>query len=306
MLLLIPACCNVSCIHSHLAQERYADFVAGLCDEFGIQPDTCITQGHFVDVLKSQLRAAAAASADMSHEGLLTAPEPDTHQDTSYAQGTGTAALAGSSAAAGMHGQQPQGAAGDKPLGRKSAFEAFSDRPLEEEEFAYPPANPCEAALQSCTAAAAAYETAAAADGAAAACEQLAAQHAAAVCADAAVADRQAASASASAGAGAAAALNTATAAGPRLQTLASGVVPEVQSAQLSRTCSSVYSYDRPAFAPGVLTCPQARLKQHALRNQLRRLPSGAQRMPSAAAECAQRRQQCQQMQQQQARVSDA
>jgi hypothetical protein len=79
-----------------------------------------------------------------------------------------------------------------------------------------------------------------------------------------------------------------------------------VQSAQLSRTCSSVYSYDRPAFAPGVLTCPQARLKQLALRKQFNRLPSGAQRGPSAAAECAQRRQQCQEMQQKQAQVGDA
>jgi hypothetical protein len=79
--------------------------------------------------------------------------------------------------------------------------------------------------------------------------------------------------------------------------------VPEVQSAQLSRTCSSVYSYDRPAYKPGVLTCPQARLKQHAVMRQLSRMPTGVQRGPSAAAECAQRRQQCQEMQQQQARV---
>ena len=45
-----------------LGEEQFGDFIEGLCEDFGMTPDTCITQAHFVNLLKAQLRAAAAAA----------------------------------------------------------------------------------------------------------------------------------------------------------------------------------------------------------------------------------------------------
>lgn len=82
---------------------------------------------------------------------------------------------------------------------------------------------------------------------------------------------------------------------------------------QLSRTCSSAgFSLgERGAYRPGVLTCPQARLRAHnlmrqrTLQRQLSRCPDVASG-PSVTAEFLQRQQQCQQMQQSHMQVREA
>jgi hypothetical protein len=82
---------------------------------------------------------------------------------------------------------------------------------------------------------------------------------------------------------------------------------------QLSRTCSSagISHGERGAYRPGVLTCPQARLRAHTLmrqrtlQRQLSKRPDVSSG-PSVTAEFLQRQQQCQQAQQSHMQVREA
>lgn len=277
-------------------QEEYALFIEGLCEDFDMHPDSCITQAHFVQVLKSQLRAAAASAHGMPSEQ---------HYMPSSAQGMPlhTAQLEQHLPASGVVGSAGAAGAADrenKPLARTSAFAAYSNTPLEE-------LDPCEAAAQRCKVAAeCAKATLVKFEGVDSdtACDD--ADEAileAAVAACAADAAHQDAVAQCSA---------AAAAAEPCPGAAAAGTVPESHTAgQLSRTCSSATAFsnlERGAYGPGMLTCPQARLRQHTLLRQrtLGRQTSGrrdgmrsgpSRSGPSVTAEFAQQvqQQQCQQ-----------
>jgi hypothetical protein len=275
-------------------QEEYAQFIEGLCEEFDMKPDACISQVHFVQVLKAQLRAAAAADSGMPEDPLHLLdskhgmPLHTIQQEQN--QVSGSEKSADLTDAPAVRADQPT-------LARKSAFADYSNTPLEE-------LDPCEAAVQRCDAALRdteaalmkfeAADTAAALDDA----EVSAFQAAAAACA--ATAAQQAAFAQCQA-ATAASVADTAT---------------ECRTpGQLSRANSSATAFsnaERGPWPPGMLTCPQARLRQHTLmrqrtltRQQGSRVPEGmrsgpsARSGPSTMAECAQQlamqQQQCQQ-----------
>lgn len=281
-------------------QEEYAQFIEGLCEEFDMKPDSCISQAHFVQVLKAQLRAAAvdATGTPDEHQQQLLGPGMPLHtiqQEQHQASGSeasaelphvpvASAAEASAAAAA--------AAKADKPLARRSAFAEYSHTPLEE-------LDPCEAALQRCNLALHCTE---------AALNRVEAAETASACDDA---DEDVLRAAAAACA-AEAAHQAAMAQGPAA---AAGTVSECRTpGQLSRACSSATALsnaDR-ACTPGMLTCPQARLRQHTLlrqrtlTRQAGKLPEGVMRSgpsarsgPSVAAECAQQlalhQQQCQQ-----------
>eukprot|EP00775_Hariotina_reticulata_P007451 gene7451-7661_t len=56
-----------------LGEVQFADFIQGVCDDFGMAPGRTITQGQFLDVLKAQLRAAAGVAAFQDEEPAGTA-----------------------------------------------------------------------------------------------------------------------------------------------------------------------------------------------------------------------------------------
>lgn len=256
-----------------------------------MKPDACITRQHFVEVLKSQLRAAAAAAAAPDVPHALPAASPTPKPAAARLAGAG-----GGGHTDAVHAGAPNMAAAAAPapshnrLARKSAFEDFSNTPLEELDAASA-ADPCGATAQL-------------ADAALTMCEA-----AAAACAEASVFEAAAAACAAEAGAGAACASAAAAAGRDRDDTDAAAAEdnPEVAPAgQLSRSCSSAgfsHGGDRGPYRLGVLTCPQTRLRAHnlmqqrTLQRQLSRCPDAASG-PSVTAEFLQRQQQCQQMQQ--------
>lgn len=274
-------------------QEEYAQFIEGLCDDFDMKPDSCITQVHFVQVLKAQLRAAAAAAAGMPeddqqllasvHGMPLHTIQQEQNQVSGYEKSADLPDAPASAAAA--RGDQPT-------LARKSAFADYSNTPLEE-------LDPCEAAVQQCDAALRDTEAAMnkfeAADTAAALDDAEASAFQAAEAACAATAAQQAAFAQCQ----------------PATAASVADTATECRTpGQLSRANSSATAFsnaERGPWAPGMLTCPQARLRQHTLMRQrtMHRVPEGmrsgpsARSGPSTTAECAQQlamqQQQCQQ-----------
>jgi hypothetical protein len=291
-----------------LLQEQFADFIGGLCEDFAMKPDSCITKAHFIQVLKDQLRAAAAAAAGLPDEQhLLTASAHGMPLDT-IKQDMDNSPMPARSAGADAEAAAPEAAAGlpasgqPRSLARTSAFAAHSQTPhidldvlqhaqqdaLQKAEAAL---RHCEAADRMCSASQAAVDDTAAYEAA----------EAATLAAAVAAAEADALAQAAAAGCPAASA--AADECGLR------EVTPAHTPAQLSRTCSSAtaFSYgDRGAFAPGMLTCPQARLKQHAMMRQRTLEHDGRRegllgRGPSVTAGMVQRQQQqCQQLQQQQ------
>lgn len=279
-------------------QEEYAQFIEGLCDDFDMKPDSCITQVHFVQVLKAQLRAAAGAAAGMPEDPLQLLAS--VHGMPLHTIQQEQNQVSGSEKSADLDDAPATAAAArpDQPsLARKSAFADYSNTPLEE-------LDPCEAAVQRCDAAL---------HGTAAALKQFEAADTAAALEEAEVSAFQAAAAACAS----TAAHQAAFAQGqPATAASAAGTAPECRTpGQLSRTCSSATAFsnaERGPCAPGMLTCPQARLRQHTLMRQRTltsrqagRLPEGmrsgpsARSGPSTTAECAQQlamqQQQCQQ-----------
>lgn len=264
-------------------QEEYGQFIEGLCDDFDMKPDSCITQMHFVQVLKAQLRAAAAAAAGMPEDDqqLLASvhgmPLHTIQQEQNGSEKSADPHDAPASAAA---------ARADQPtLARKSAFADYSNTPLEE-------LDPCEAAVQRCDAALRDTE---------AALHKFEAADTAAALDDAEVSAFQAAEAACAATAAQQVAF-------AQCQAATAGSVADTATecrtpGQLSRANSSATAFsnaERGPWAPGMLTCPQARLRQHTLmRQRTMRSGSSARSGPSTTAGCAQQlamqQQQCQQ-----------
>lgn len=278
-----------------------------------------------MQVLKGQLRAAAAVAAGLPDDTPLP-PTPPAHgmpthaierpQQTDPAPLTSPDALQHASAGSAAH-KVPAGSAG--PLARRSMFADYSQTPLDEAYDIDQLHKAQQAALQKADEAFAKCEAAAkpCQDSPAAVKDSAACEAAEAATFDAAIAAceaeqlAQAAAASCPAEAAAAAAAG----AGGAGECGLPEVNPAYTSAQLSRTCSNATAFsqgDRVAFAPGVLTCPQARLKQHALRQQRALTKQQSRRQggvqgsgmpvrsgPSVTAEFAQRQHQCQQLQEQ-------
>jgi len=46
---------GIVCCWLHTLQEQFALFIEGLCEEFGIKQDSCITKAHFIQVCPTDI-----------------------------------------------------------------------------------------------------------------------------------------------------------------------------------------------------------------------------------------------------------
>lgn len=252
-----------------------------------MKPDACISQAHFVSVLKTQLRAAAAAAVGMPDEQPQS---PQAHRGSFTAQALRTIMSQTEGSRSANAGAAAAEAPARNPLGRRSVFEDYSNEALDV-SFVQTVDPACAEQLKKCDEVLAKCEAAAAAAEAAAACDAAAAAAAAELDPFMRAAREDLSSTLLTAQSGGAAA------AGGGGEVLPAGAATATP-VQLSRQCSSAFSYgEGPVFAPGVLTCPRARLKQHTMRRQLSRRAGSVQPPPELSPNTPECQQQARQQQ---------
>lgn len=77
-----------------LCAQEYPGFIAGLCEEFELQPGGTTTRARFLEVLKAQLQAAAAAADQTTLQQLSTGKQSALSADAGSGSGPDAASAA--------------------------------------------------------------------------------------------------------------------------------------------------------------------------------------------------------------------
>jgi hypothetical protein len=254
------------------AQEQFAVFIAGVCDDFGMSPGSSITQDQFMAALKAQLRAAAGATSAAAAAAAAATGVPAKVAGTPKAATPKAAAAAAPqqkqytedvTAGADAHPTAAQQQQQQQQLTHTSAFAAYSSFKHEVDDTAPAQETPsCPAAAAVLPALHAAAEECKQAGGNSAGCKQAAAAIFRAAAEDPTVAE---------------AAATLATASSAEMDAAAAACAAEAAAG-----ASACPNLNTPAYSPGMLTCAAARLRQNALLRQ-----TSLKRPPPAAAAAA-------------------